>query len=236
MVSVGSGCATVVRCSHPDGEAEASPAMVPGQSGRWYWCRYWPTGTASGPNGRSDAVDPAEHPDRGPPRPSVRFPTSRCDPSDPVHRPGTVALAAACTRHPGWTYAPAPSAHAASRAHPRAAPAEPSASASRRAERVGRRRAHRLRPRSGTVVEISAELEHRVRPDRRRVPRPIRPSMIHFANNDAASPTTSTITGRRPGRESSTGDIFTGVETRTYDVPAAGGRRSTSSSAPSIRT
>jgi plastocyanin len=119
-----------------------------------------------------------------------------------------VALVACTTAAPGWTYAPAPSATPAASGAPSAGPsggesAAPSAGGS-----------------GGTpVVEISA-LGIKYEQSQVTVPAGV-PFQIQFDNKDAGTPHNVTIhSGGPTGPELFKGEIFNGVATRTYDVPA----------------
>ena len=124
-------------------------------------------------------------------------------------------LAAACTSTtPGWTYAPAPSAtplpsasadgSAAPSGEPSAAPSgEPSAAPSDGG--------------GGTVIDIAAA---NIAFDQATLSAPAdQPFQIRFANNDPGIPHNVEIKDGS-GTAVFNGDIFNGVETRTYDVPA----------------
>lgn len=110
-----------------------------------------------------------------------------------------VALLAACTaENPGWTYQPAPSETPAPSVE---VSAEPSASGGSGAIQISA---------VGLAFE-QAEVN---------VPAG-EPFQIEFANNDAGTPHNVAIhRGDASGEEVFKGEIFNGVETMTYDVPA----------------
>lgn len=110
----------------------------------------------------------------------------------------SVLLAACATANPGWTYQPAPPVTPAPSAE---ASAEPSASAG--AGRVAIS-ALGIAFEQATVSAPAGE-----------------PLQIVFANNDAATPHNVAIRKDNPsGEEVFKGEIFDGVATQTYDVPA----------------
>ena len=124
-----------------------------------------------------------------------------------------VAAVAACTgsASPGWTYAPAPSPTPAPSIDPSAEPtAAPSADASAApSEGAGGG--------DGVVLDISAQ---NIAFDTATLEAPAdTPFQIRFANNDAGIPHNVEI---KDGMTMSVwkGEIFNGVETRVYDVPA----------------
>ena len=134
--------------------------------------------------------------------------------------PVLLLLAAACTSTtPGWTYAPAPSvtavpsasgeASAAPSGEPSGAPSEaPSGEPSAAPSDGGG---------GGTVVDIAAS---GIAFDTATLTAPAdQPFQIRFANNDAGIPHNVEIKDGS-GATQFNGDIFNGVETRTYDVPA----------------
>ena len=110
------------------------------------------------------------------------------------------SIAACASANPGWTYQPAPSVTAAPST---GASAEPSGSAD---------------PGSGDVVISAVALAF----EQAEVTAPAgEPFQIDFANNDAGVPHNVAIHGdSATGEEVFKGEIFPGVETRTYDVPA----------------
>jgi plastocyanin len=109
------------------------------------------------------------------------------------------ALLAGCTTaNPGWTYQPAPSVTPAPSA---GGSAEPSASAAAGAIRI-------------TATGIAFEESEVDAPAGE-------PFQIEFVNNDAGTPHNVAIhRGDPAGEEVFKGEIFNGVETRVYDVPA----------------
>jgi plastocyanin len=138
-----------------------------------------------------------------------------------------LAVAACASSTPGWTYAPAPSptpvpsVDASASAGPSApasvapsssavpsataAPAAPSGSAAPTASGAA------------TVVQVAA-LNIAFDPTELSVPAGT-PFQIEFANNDASIPHNVEIKDAA-GATVFNGEIFNGVETRTYDVPA----------------
>jgi len=142
-----------------------------------------------------------------------------------------LAVAACATSTPGWTYAPAsaspvpsagasgppgasgsPAASASAVASPSVAPpasVEPSQSAPPNASAPA------------TAVDVAAQ-NIAFSPTELSVPAQ-EPFQIHFANNDAGVPHNVEIKDAS-GATIFKGDIFSGVETRTYDVqPLAAG-------------
>jgi plastocyanin len=113
---------------------------------------------------------------------------------------GAGSLAACASADPGWTYQPAPSVTAAPSTD---ASAEPSGSAD---------------PGSGAVAISAAAVAF----EQTEVTAPAgEPFQIEFANNDAGTPHNVAIhRDSATGEEVFKGEIFPGVETRTYDVPA----------------
>jgi plastocyanin len=113
---------------------------------------------------------------------------------------GAASLAACASANPGWTYQPAPSITAAPSTD---ASAEPSGSAG---------------PGTGGVVITAEGLAF----EQADVDAPAGESFrIEFTNNDAGTPHNVAIhRDSATGEEVFKGDIFPGVETRTYDVPA----------------
>lgn len=118
----------------------------------------------------------------------------------------SVLLAACATANPGWTYQPAPPVTPAPSAEASAEPsasagAEPSASAGAGSVAIS---ALGIAFEQATVSAPAGE-----------------PLQIVFANNDAATPHNVAIRKDNPsGEEVFKGEIFDGVATRTYDVPA----------------
>jgi plastocyanin len=118
-----------------------------------------------------------------------------------------VLAVAACTgaAEPGWTYAPATPAPPS--AEPTAAPSgEPSAAPSDGGGEM-------------VVLDLSAQ---NIQYDKTELEAPAnQPFQIRFANNDAGVPHNVAIHQDSPtGPEVWKGDIFNGVETVVYDVPA----------------
>jgi plastocyanin len=111
-----------------------------------------------------------------------------------------VSLTACAAANPGWTYQPAPSITAAPST---GASAEPSASAE---------------PGSGAVAISALGLVF----EQAEVTAPAgEPFQIEFANNDAGTPHNVAIhRDTATGEEVFRGEIFPGVATKTYDVPA----------------
>ncbi len=108
------------------------------------------------------------------------------------------SLAACASANPGWTYQPAPSITAAPSGEPSA---EPSASADTGAIAI-------------TAVALAFEQTEVTAPAGE-------PFQIAFANNDAGTPHNVAIhRDGATGDEVFQGDIFPGVATMTYDVPA----------------
>jgi plastocyanin len=119
-----------------------------------------------------------------------------------------VAVTACSTAAPGWTYAPAPSATPIPSVDPSAS-AVPS-------EAPGSEAPSSEAP-SGTVLQIAAQ---NIAFDKAELSAPAdQPFQIEFANNDAGIPHNVEIKDASGG-VAFLGDIFNGVETRTYDVPA----------------
>ena len=168
--------------------------------------------TGRGRRGRfTSDDDPIDHPrpmkgSRPPMRPHV--------PVGPALL-AVLAVTACTSATPGWTYAPAPPATPVASAAPSAsagasASAAPSASAgASAAARVDRGSA-----------DPGGRSGRRVRRPRRSRRRPTPPFQIEFDNKDAGVPHNVALQGRRPAPRSSRATIFTGVATRTYDVPA----------------
>lgn len=110
----------------------------------------------------------------------------------------SVLLVACTTANPGWTYQPAPSVTAAPSVE---ASAEPSASAGEGGVAIS---ALGIAFEQATVTAPAGE-----------------PFQIVFANNDAGTPHNVAIHKDNPtGEEVFKGEIFDGVTTKTYDVPA----------------
>ena len=133
-----------------------------------------------------------------------------------------LAVAGCASSTPGWTYAPAPSptpvpsGGASASAGPSGpASAAPSASASTSAAPSGS--AAPTGSAASTVVQVAA-LNIAFDPTELSVPADTA-FQIEFANNDASIPHNVEIKDAA-GASVFNGDIFNGVETRTYDVPA----------------
>jgi plastocyanin len=127
----------------------------------------------------------------------------------------SVALLAACsTPPPGWTYAPAPSATPAASGAASAGPSG-SASASGSAAPSGSAAAS-----SGTSLVVISALG--IKYEQSSVTAPAgKPFQIQFDNKDAGTPHNVTIhQGDAGGAELFKGEIFNGVATRVYDIPA----------------
>ncbi|MDH4143327.1 MAG: cupredoxin domain-containing protein [Chloroflexota bacterium] len=121
-----------------------------------------------------------------------------------------IALVACTTSTPGWTYAPAPSATPLPSVEPSAS-GEPTAAASEPAASDEATQAP-----GGAVLEISAL---NIAYDKSEMSAPAdTPFQITFANNDPGIPHNVAIKDGS-GADVFTGDLFNGVETRTYDVP-----------------
>lgn len=126
-----------------------------------------------------------------------------------------LAIAACSAEAPGWTYAPAPSitplpSTAAS------APPEGSAAPSPAAPSEGAATSEPEAP-SGEVLEISAL---NIAFDKTELTAPAdAPFQIKFSNDDAGIPHNVEIKDAG-GTSVFTGEIFNGVDERTYDVPA----------------
>jgi plastocyanin len=107
-------------------------------------------------------------------------------------------LAACTTANPGWTYQPAPAVTPPPSVEVSAEPSAPSDSGAVQISAVG------LAFEQAEVNVPAGE-----------------PFKIDFANNDAGTPHNVAIHRESAtGQEVFKGDIFNGVETRTYDVPA----------------
>jgi plastocyanin len=125
-----------------------------------------------------------------------------------------LVLAACTSAKPGWTYAPAPSATplpsvspSGSAAPSASASAEPSASPSAEPSASG----------GGEVLEISAQ---NIAFDTTQEAVPADTAFqIHFVNNDQGVPHNVAVRDAG-GTEVFKGEIFPGVDERTYDVPA----------------
>ncbi len=138
-----------------------------------------------------------------------------------------LAVAACATSTPGWTYAPAsaaPSVEASASVEPSGS-AAPSASASASASAtVAQSGSASAEPSGGpsgapaaTVVDVAA-LNIEFDPTTLSAPAGA-PFQIKFANNDSGVPHNVDIKDAS-GASVFKGEVFSGVETRTYDVPA----------------
>lgn len=126
-----------------------------------------------------------------------------------------ILLAACAGTTPGWTYAPAPPATPIPSFDEGTASAPPSAEASAApSEDAGGGGGE-----GGTTVELAAQ---NIAFDKAELSVPADTAFqIVFANNDAGVPHNVAIhEGSATGPEVYKGEIFNGVETRTYDVPA----------------
>jgi plastocyanin len=127
-----------------------------------------------------------------------------------------VVLAACTAASPGWTYQPAPSPTAQpsveSAAPSGGGSAAPSGEASAEPSASGGSD-------GGEIVKISAQ---GIAFEQAEVTVPAGvPFKIEFTNNDAGTPHNVAIhQGDAAGQEVFKGEIFNGVDTRTYDVPA----------------
>jgi plastocyanin len=129
-----------------------------------------------------------------------------------------VAVAACATESPGWTFAPTPLAT------PRptsATSAAPSAEASPAASQPAGGEATPAPSAGGAVVVLKLTAQGiAFDTDTLEVPANT-PFQIQFTNNDAGIPHNVAIHKDSPtGPEVWKGEIFSGVDTRTYDVPA----------------
>lgn len=126
----------------------------------------------------------------------------------------SVLLAACATANPGWTYQPAPPVTPAPSAE---ASAEPSASAG-----AGPSASAGAEPSASAGAGSVAISALGIAFERAAVSAPAgEPLQIVFANNDAATPHNVAIRRDNPsGEEVFKGEIFDGVATQTYDVPA----------------
>jgi len=128
---------------------------------------------------------------------------------------GAALVAACASSTPGWTYAPAPSKTPPASVEPsgsaapsQSASAEPSESSSAAPSDGGG---------GGTVVPIAAQ---GIAFDQANLSAPAdQPFQIEFANNDAGTPHNVEIKDNS-GAQVFMGEVFNGVDTRTYDVPA----------------
>lgn len=123
-----------------------------------------------------------------------------------------LALIGCATTTPGWTYAPAPSITPAPSASADAS-AEPSTSAGPGESTAPSESAAA----GGTVVDLAADA---IAFDQSALSAPAdAPFQIAFANNAAGIPHNVEIKDAA-GTSVFKGEVFNGVETRTYDVPA----------------
>jgi plastocyanin len=135
-----------------------------------------------------------------------------------------LALAGCTSADPGWTYAPPPSDTPLPSVAPSGEPGSPAPSAPASAAPSGQPSAAPSQPASaapsGSVqdaVQVSA-VNSAFEQDTLTVPADAA-FQIEFANNDAGIPHNVEI--KDPGGQSLfRGDVFPGVETRTYDAPA----------------
>ena len=135
-----------------------------------------------------------------------------------------VALAACSSGNPNWTYAPPPSETPAGSGSPSGEPASaaPSGAASGApspAPSAGASAPASAAPSGGggDVVQVSA-VNVAFEQDALTVPADA-PFQIEFANNDAGIPHNVEIRDSA-GTSLFKGEVFNGVETRTYDAPA----------------
>lgn len=122
-----------------------------------------------------------------------------------------LTLVACSNATPGWTYAPAPAVTPApdASAGPSSAPSAGASAAPSDPAPSG--------PGDGTTVDIAAL---NIAFDKAELSAPAdEPFQIVFANNDAGVPHNVEIKDVA-GTSLFKGEIFSGVETRTYDVPA----------------
>ncbi len=136
-----------------------------------------------------------------------------------------VAVAACSSGDPNWTYAPPPSETPAASGSPSggpvsAAPSAPASAAASEAPSAAPSAPVSAAPSGGAgeLVQVSA-VNVAFEQDTLTVPADV-PLQIEFANHDAGIPHNVAIRDSG-GTEVFTGDIFNGVETRTYDAPAA---------------
>ena len=129
-----------------------------------------------------------------------------------------VALVGCATTTPGWTYAPAPSITPAPSASADASP-EPSTSAGpgESAAPGGSVAPGGSASTGGTVIDIAAAA---IAFDQAALSAPAdAPFQIAFANNDAGIPHNVEIRDAA-GTSVFKGEIFSGVDTKVYDIPA----------------
>ena len=135
-----------------------------------------------------------------------------------------VAFAACSSGDPTWTYAPPPSETPVASGSPSgepqsAAPSAPASAVPSAAPSAAPSAPSSAAPSGGAgeVVQVSA-VNIAFEQDTLTVPADV-PLQIEFANNDAGIPHNVEIRDSA-GTSVFTGDIFNGVETRTYDAPA----------------
>jgi len=124
----------------------------------------------------------------------------------------TVLVACSSGAQPGWTFAPTPPPSAAASGAPSAAPSgAPSGSPTASPAASGGA--------TGTVLELTAS---GIAFDKADLTAPAGvPFQIKFTNNDAGIPHNVAIHKDSPAGEVVwQGEIFSGTDTRTYDVPA----------------
>jgi plastocyanin len=126
------------------------------------------------------------------------------------------ALAACTSGDPGWTYAPPPSETPVPSAVPSGEPASPAPSGAVSPAPSGAVSPAPSVP-AGDVVQVSA-VGIAFEQSTLTVPADA-PFQIEFANNDAGIPHNVEIKNAA-GESLFSGEIFNGVETRTYDAPA----------------
>lgn len=135
-----------------------------------------------------------------------------------------VALAGCASTTPGWTYAPAPSITPAPSvsADPSAGPSASAGPGESAAPSQTAAPAESAAPSAsaaagGTVIDLAAAA---IAFDQSALSAPAdAPFQIAFANNDAGIPHNVEIKDAA-GTSVYKGEIFNGIETRTYDVPA----------------
>ncbi len=133
-----------------------------------------------------------------------------------------LAVAACATSEPGWTYAPPPSTTPAPSVQPSGAPpsgapaSEAPASGAPASEAPGSEAPASQAP-GGETVQVSAQ-NIAFDPTELQVPADT-PFQIEFANNDAGIPHNVEIKDAG-GTSLFMGEVFNGVETRTYAAPA----------------
>lgn len=125
-----------------------------------------------------------------------------------------VAVAACAGSAPGWTYAPAPSITPPPSVEPSAEPSAPASDG----PSAGPSAEPSAAPSGDVTVLDIAALNIAFDTDALTAPAD-QPFQIRFANNDPGIPHNVEIRDQG-GASVFLGDIFNGVETRTYDVPA----------------